>query len=164
MTLVDALRSYFQGERALGMFLVVAGLVVLGALYGVWRTQPAPFALGLGVPLVLFALAATAGGAVLERRSADQIARFTIEARERPAELVAAEKSRMARVNANWPRLKIAWIALAIVGFALVNALKRDGATGVGLALVLLAAFLTTVDVFAERRAHLYAAALEAHR
>jgi hypothetical protein len=161
-TLVDAVRIYVGGERALGFALTAVGALALAAIYFVWRTQPTSFAAGFAIPLVVFALGAGVGGAFLERRSTDQIARFSLEARERPAELVAAETARMTRVNANWPRIKLVWAALASIGFVLLLAVKRDGASGVGLALVLVAALLTSVDVFAERRARIYTAALGA--
>ena len=78
-----------------------------------------------------------------------------------PAELAATEGERMAKVNANWPRLKIAWAVIGILAMGMMLFVKQGWAEGLGLGLMLIVTLLFFVDVFGERRAVPYTDALE---
>lgn len=161
-TLPAALDVYFRGERDLGAALAVAGVVLAIGCFWVWRTQEGSFAWGLLVPLVLGAVGFGAGGVFLAMRSDKQRVDLGAQVSADPKTLVTTEIPRMEKVNQIWPRAKIAWTVIILASLVLLMAVKRDWSTGVGLGLLLLATFLFFVDVFAERRAEPYTAALVA--
>lgn len=160
MELTSVLRDYFGGERQLGVGLVVFGMLALGGAVWVWRTQAGAFAVWLLVPLIAAAAVFGVGGTVLAVRSQAQIVALTAQLETKPDKVIAAETVRMATVNANWPRLKAIWAVVTIVALVLLLAVRREWASGFGLALLLLATTLFFVDVFAERRAAAYTTAL----
>jgi len=107
-------------------------------------------------------LGAAIGGVVFALKTDAQVADLMARLADDPSALVASESARMVKVNANWPRLKLAWGVIAIGALVLLLAIKREWSTGLGLALVLLVAVLFFMDVFAERRAAPYTEALAA--
>jgi len=160
MPFVEALQTYFRAERDVGLALAVLGVVFLAAAVWVHRTQTGGFALGLLVPAALVGLAFTAGGLFLANRSQLQIAAFAERAEQAPAAFLADELPRMERVNANWPRIKLVWTLGIVAALVLLQVVRREWATGLGLALLVTLGVLFCVDVFAERRAEVYTAAL----
>lgn len=160
MDLEAVMVTYFRGEKQLALALVALGVVLLGAALWVWRTQSGPFAWWLLVPLAVLGVGALGGGAAFARKTDVQVAALTAELAARPAALVAAESARMEKVNANWPRLKLAWAVIAILAIVLLEVVKRDWSSGLGLALMLIATLGFFIDVFAERRAVPYTEAL----
>lgn len=161
MSFIDVLQEYFRGEKQVGVMLAVVGVGLLVGAYWVFRTQVGGFAWGLVVPLAIVGLAFGGGGAFLASRSDRQITELAAEYERAPDELLAAEAPRMAKVNANWPRLKIAWSVVIVVAIVLLEVVRRDWATGLGLALLLVMTILFFTDVFAERRAIIYTEALD---
>lgn len=161
MSFVDVLQEYFRGEKQVGVMLAVVGAAFLAGAVWVFRTQAGGFAWGLAVPLVLVGLAFGGGGTFLALRSDRQITELSARYQSEPDAFLADEVPRMERVNANWPRVKIAWTAVITVALVLLMAVRRDWASGVGLALLLVMTVLFFTDVFAERRAAVYTRALE---
>ena len=164
MQLLEALTTYFRGERGIGMALVPVGFALLALAFYLWRTQSGGFMWGLVAPLVVLGLAGAAGGAGLVIRTDAQVAELTAQHAEDPAAMASAEAERMEKVNANWPRLKIVWLVLAAAAFTLLFVVKKDWAVGLGLALLLTSTLGMWIDVFAERRAEPYTQALERAR
>jgi hypothetical protein len=110
---------------------------------------------------LLAGLAFGGGGAFLAVRSDRQIAELAARYEQDPRALVAEEVPRMAKVNANWPRVKLTWTVVIAVALVLLMVVRRDWASGLGLALLLLSIILFFTDIFAERRAAPYTKALE---
>lgn len=161
LNLTESLQAYFRGEQHLGIGLAVFGVLALAAAFWVWRTQVGAFAWWLVIPLALVGAGAGIGGAALAVKTQAQVAGLTAQLETEPTALVTAEVSRMARVNANWPRLKAAWSVVIVVALVLLVFVHREWASALGLALLLTATMLFVVDVFAERRAGVYMATLE---
>jgi hypothetical protein len=161
MSLADVMQEYFRGERQLGLGLAGLGLALGVAAVWVWRTQKGTFGSWLWVAGALLSLVLVSGGVALALRTGRQVADLT-EQLERDSEaMVAAERARMASVNANWPRLKLGWGALTLVALVLLLVLHREWSTALGLTLMFVATTLFFVDVFAQRRAGVYTQALE---
>jgi asparagine N-glycosylation enzyme membrane subunit Stt3 len=161
MELIDVLHEYFRGEKNTGLLLVPIGALILSAAVVLWRTETGGFMWGLVAPLILLGLFATAVGTGLAIRTDTQVAELERQHREDPTAMVAAERTRMAAVNANWKRFEIAWTVIAIVAFGLFWGVERPWARGLGVALLLMAALLMLLDTFAERRADVYTRGLE---
>lgn len=164
MNLTESLQTYFRGEQQLGIALAVFGVLALAAAFWVWRTQTGAFAWWLVVPLAIMGLGTGAGGTALAVKTRSQVASLTAQLQTAPEALVTAEVSRMARVNANWPRLKVAWSIVIVAALALLLLVRREWASALGLSLLLLSTTLFFVDVFAERRATGYTTALQQAR
>jgi hypothetical protein len=164
MSFTEILQEYFRGERQTGCGLAVVGVGLLAGALWVFRTQTGGFAWGLLAPLAFVGLAFGGGGTFLALRSDKQITELAARYERDPATLLAEEVPRMERVNANWPRLKIAWTVVIGVALTLLVVVRRDWASGLGLALLLVATILLFLDVFAERRAILYTHALDQAR
>lgn len=159
--LTESLQTYFRGELLVGIGLTVVGVLVLVAAFWLWRTQSGAFAWWLVVPLTVMGLGAGAGGAVFAVKTQAQVARLVTQLETEPQALVAAELSRMEGVNANWPRVKIAWSIVIVVALVLLLFVHREWASALGLCLLLMTTTLFFTDVFAERRAAIYTSALE---
>jgi len=164
MSFVEILQEYFRGEKHLGIALAVVGVAALAGAFWVFRTQSGAFAWGLLVPLAIVGAAFVGGGAFLAIRSDRQITELTAQYEKDPGALLAAEVPRMERVNANWPRIKIAWSVVTVIALALLLAVRREWAPAVGLSLLAVTTTLLFTDVFAERRALIYTRALEQAR
>lgn len=157
---LDVMTEYFRGEKMLAWAFVAIGVVLLGFAIFVFRSHTGGFRLGLAIPLAIVGVLATAAGPFFAKRN-DALAR-DIAARysDDPAELARAETLRMEKVNANWPRLKIVWALIALCSIGLLIFVKQDWASGLGLALLLIATLFFAVDVLGERRAVVYTDAL----
>jgi hypothetical protein len=147
---------YFKGEKNLGYFLIVLGIAVLVFAGYLWQGHRDWLAYGMIIPLLLFGLAGIGGGAGLAYRTDRQIAALTnLYQTDKPA-FAAQEAARMQKVNANWPRLKLAYAVIIVISLGLFFLVKKDWATGLSLALILICSMLLIVDVFAEKRAIIY--------
>lgn len=162
MTFIDILHEYFRGERQIGVTLAVVGVGLVAGAVWVIRTQTGSFVWGLAGPLVIVGLAFGGGGAFLAIRTDKQVAALEAQMEKDASVVYATELPRMAKVNANWPRIKIAWTVSIVIALGLLMAVDRDWAKGLGLALLAICTILFFTDVFAERRAIIYTRALEA--
>lgn len=161
MDFVDVMHTYFRGEKFLGVVLVPVGLVALGFAIHLWRAHSGGFMWAMMVPLVLAGVGFAAGGTFLAVKTGKQVADLEQQYREAPAEMLAQERKRMDKVNANWPRLKMAWAVLIAISLTLLLAVRKDWVQGLALAFLLLASFMMALDMFAERRAEIYTAGLQ---
>lgn len=161
MELLAALETYFRGERATGMLLVPVGLLLLALAFWCWRNEPGAFGLSLAIPLAVLGLAGAAGGAGLAIKTDAQVSALIAQHAREPGPMAQAELVRMERVNANWPRLKAAWLVVGLIALGLLMLGGREWTHGLGLALIAACALLFFVDTFAERRAEPYTRALE---
>ena len=91
-----------------------------------------------------------------------QVEAIESELQREPGAMLANERPRMQKVNANWPIYIEMWTSMLLVGLGLRCGLKADWAHGVGPALILIGGMGFLIDGFAERRARPYTAALEA--
>lgn len=162
MPFLDAMQTYFRGERieALG-FILPAGLVLIAFAAVALRAERGGFAWGLSIPLALFGAVAVIVGLSVGLRTPAQVAEIQAGYATDPAAMVADELPRMEKVNQAWPAYISAWAAFVIIGFGLRFGIKSDWAHGLGPALMLVGAIGFLIDGFAERRARPYTQALQ---
>ncbi len=155
----DALLTYFDGERHAGIaaaLVGVLGLVFAGAL-SLPRWDLRAFALALGV----LGLVDLALGVGLYLKTGPQVTALLERLASEPAGFYASEGLRMAKVQKNFVVLELVWVAIMLGGAVTAIAQKhRAIPCGVGLALVMNAAFLLAFDLVAERRGAVYLTAL----
>lgn len=161
MDLHDAIHAYFRGERQLGLLLGLFGITALGMGWHVLSSMSGGFQRGLSVTLLLLGLGFLGGGTVLAMKSGPQAERLEAALAQQGEPALRAELTRMARVNANWSRVKAAWTVILVMGLALIWLNRWDLPTGVAVALVAMAGLLMYTDTSAERRAQVYTTALE---
>jgi hypothetical protein len=162
--LADVMQEYFRGERQLGVGLSILGIALAFAAGWVWRTQKSTFGLWLWLAGALLALGFVIGGITLAVKTDRKVAELRRRLDVDRSSVVASESTRMAVVNANWPRLKLAWGGLTIVALVLLLVVRKEWAAALGSSLMFVVTTLFFVDVFAERRAASYVDALERAR
>jgi hypothetical protein len=157
---LGVMHGYFRGEKLLAWGFLGLGLVMLCFAIWVLRSQAGGFRLGLAIPLALVGVLMIVAGPLFAAHN-DRLAK-DIEQRAAadPAALVQVEGERMAKVNANWPRAKMAWAVIALLSLGVILFVERDWAVGLALALLVFTTMLMFVDVFGERRAVPYTDAL----
>lgn len=159
---LDVLHEYFRGEKLAGSALAVLGAVLLAGAWWVAKTQAGEFGAWMRWGLVVVGGLLLVGGAGLVFKTGPQVADLVARAASDPNGMIADELARMAKVNANWPRLELAWAVIAAAAFVLVLVLRRQWSEALGLVLLLTTTTLMFTDVFGARRAVVYTAALEA--
>jgi hypothetical protein len=158
MDIADALTSYFGAERLTGIVFAAYGVVLFGFAAFLYHAHDGPFMWSIAVPLAIIGLLAAGGGGWLAAKTGPQLEAL----RALPApDLLAAELPRMAKVNANWLRLEIAWTVIIVGSLAMMWLGRREWTSGLSLALLIAASSAMVLDVLAERRAKVYTAALE---
>jgi hypothetical protein len=162
MDFVDAMQAYFAGEKLTGLLFAAYGIALLGGAAWIHRTHEGGFKWGIVIPLGLLGLGALVGGAALAWKTGPQVDALVALYRADVTTFVAQELPRMQKVNANWVRLEAAWTVLIVLALVLLWFVKRDWVTGMALGLLLAGTSAMLLDVFAERRAHVYTARIEA--
>jgi len=161
VTFLEAVEVYFRGERQTGIALIPIGIAMLVFGIYLWRWSGGGLGKGMGIPLAIAGLAAVIGGGFLARTVSARQASLTSAHAEAAEVPISQERERMTKVNENWKVLKFAWTGLMMLGIALVLLVKKDWVHGLALALICLTALAFVVDVFAEKRARVYADTLE---
>lgn len=163
MKLIEAMNSYFQGEKIEALvFILPIGLLCL--VFGGWLVsdQHGGFARGVAVPFLLMGLVMTGVGGVVGFRTPTQVEKLQTAIADSPGPALQAERARVTRINGAWAKYLFIWAAFGVIGLALRFATRGDFTQGLGIALVFFSGVGLLVDGFAERRAHAYAEALSA--
>jgi hypothetical protein len=163
MKLLEAMTTYFQGEKIEALvFIVPIGLMSL--VFGGWllSENSGGFTRGLAIPFLVMGLVCTGVGGIVGFRTPSQVAALQAGLATSPDETLSQERARMEKVNRAWPVYLAVWAAFGVVGLALRFATKGDFTQGLGIGLVFFCGVCLVIDGFAERRARPYTAALEA--
>lgn len=155
----DAILEYFTGEKLAGVTVAVVGAVGLVAA-GVlmmprWELRP------MAAVLAVMGLLELTVGVGLWLKTGPQVESLLALQASDPARMLAEEGARMTKVQANFVRLEVLWVALMAAAAAVVLTQKgRPTLWAVCLGLALHAAFMLVFDAVAERRGAVYLAAL----
>lgn len=158
----ERLTRYFAGEQRTGVFAASFGLLSLGAGIGLWAAG-GRLERGAAVPLWVMGTLQLALGLALSLRTPRQVKRLDAQLTDAPAELAAAERERMHRVNSRWWLYRAVEVSVAFSGILVAGAggaTDTSAAVGVGFALVGEALVMLLIDHFAEARAGEYESAL----
>jgi hypothetical protein len=163
MRLHDAMVTYFQGEKIEALVFILP-LGLLGLVFGGWLLSEGDggFSRGVAIPFLVMGLIMTVVGGVVGYRTPSQVAALhpVVESGSEPG--LSVERARMERVNRAWTKYVVLWALFGVVGLGLRFGTRGDFTQGLGISLVFFSGLCLMVDGFAERRAHVYAAALEA--
>lgn len=153
-----SMEDYFEGERAAGYVFFGQGLVSMGTSAFLFTRQN-DMSRGAAYPVVVVgALEATVGLALMIRTS-KQIAERRKQIAAEPAKFRQDEQKRMKRVIGQFVFLEIVEVASVVTGIGLVTGgelTKKPFLTGIGAGLAVQGAALLGLDFLAERRGQRY--------
>lgn len=157
--MINQMNCYFGAEKQESLIFVAVGLVALGI--SVWLWLNGHRLKSMAYPLVVIALMQIVVGASIYLRTETQLSNLSAQLAANPAALKAEETTRMQTAMKNFSMYKAVEMVLLIVGVGMIAFLQRhDIAAGIGVGLVLQAAFTLTLDIFAEARGSDYLSAI----
>lgn len=157
--MINTMSSYFSAEKQESLIFMAVGLLAIGI--GVWLWMNGHRLKSMAYPLVIIAFLQIVVGGSVYLRTDTQLSTLSAQLQANPAELKAEETTRMQTVMNNFSIYKAVEMLLLIVGVGVIATLQRhDMAAGIGVGLVLQAAFTLTLDVFAEARGAEYLSAI----
>ena len=158
--MMNDMSSYFVAEKQESVIFVVVGLLAIGL--SIWLWMNGHRLKSMAYPLVIIALMQIVVGGTVYLRTDTQVSTLSIQFQTDPEALKAEEGTRMQSVMKNFSSYKSIEMLLLIVGVGMIAFLQRyDVAAGIGVGLVLQAAFTLTLDIFAEARGADYLSAVQ---
>jgi hypothetical protein len=159
--MIKDMSSYFSAEKQESLLFIAVGLVAIGTTAWLWmhghRLK------SMAYPLVTIALLQILVGGSVYLRTDAQLSALSVQLLANPAALKVEETTRMRAVMKNFSIYKAVEMVLLVVGVGVIAFLQRyDIAAGIGVGLVLQAAFTLALDIFAEARGADYLSALHA--
>jgi hypothetical protein len=157
--MINQMNSYFGAEKQESLIFVAVGLIAIGI--SVWLWMNGHRLKSMAYPLVAIALMQMVVGGSVYLRTETQLSALSAQLAANPGALKAEETTRMQTVMKNFSIYKAVEMVLLIVGIGMIAFLQRhDIAAGIGVGLVLQAAFTLTLDIFAEARGADYLSAI----
>ena len=158
--MINNMSSYFVAEKQESVIFIVVGLLAIGL--SVWLWMNGHRLKSMAYPLVVIALMQMVVGGLVYLRTDSQLSTLSAQMQVNPAAFKAEESTRMETVLNNFSIYKAVEMLLLIVGVGMIAFLQRnDMAAGIGVGLVLQAAFTLTLDIFAEARGADYLSAVQ---
>lgn len=158
--MINNMSSYFVAEKQESMIFIVVGLLAIGL--SIWLWMNGHRLKSMAYPLVVIALMQIVVGASVYVRTHSQLSTLSAQLQVNPAAFKAEESTRMETVMKNFSIYKAVEMLLLIVGVGMIAFLQRyDMAAGIGIGLVLQAAFTLALDIFAEARGADYLSAVQ---
>jgi membrane protein YdbS with pleckstrin-like domain len=143
--------DYFVAEKQESVIFVVVGLLAIG--FSLWLWMNGHRLKSMAYPLVVIALMQIVVGGTVYLRTDSQVSTLSAQLQVNPAALKAQETARMETVMKNFSIYKSIEMLLLIMGVGMIAFFQHhDVAAGIGVGLVLQAAFTLTLDIFAETR------------
>jgi len=158
--MINNLSSYFVGEKQESVIFIAVSLLAIGL--SVWLWMNGHRLKSMAYPLVVIGLMQMVVGGTVYFRTDAQVSTLSAQLQLNPAALKAEETTRMQTVMDNFSVYKAIEMLLLIVGVGMIAFLRRhDMAAGIGVGLVLQAAFTLALDIFAEARGADYLSAVQ---
>ncbi|CAN7593562.1 hypothetical protein [Acidovorax delafieldii] len=159
--MINHMSSYFAAEKQESLIFIAVGLLAI--CISTWLWMNGHRLKSMAYPLVAIALMQMVVGASVYLRTDTQLSSLSVQLKANPAALKAEETTRMQKVMKNFSIYKAVEMLLLVIGVGLIATLHRqDMAAGIGVGLVLQAAFTLTLDIFAEARGADYLSAIGA--
>lgn len=157
--MIQAMNDYFGAEKNESLLFIAVGVVACGV--AIWLWSQGHRLKTMAFPLVAVALIQVVVGGSVYFRTDSQVAQLQQKLSASPAELKTIETARMEQVMQRFVNYKRIEIALILLGICLMIFLRRsDIAVGIGSGLMIQAAFMLCLDLFAETRGEDYLKAL----
>lgn len=157
--MINHMNSYFSAEKQESLIFIAVGLLAIGI--SVWLWMNGHRLKSMAYPLVAIAVMQIVVGASVYLRTDVQLSTLSVQLNANPAALKTEETNRMQTVMKNFSIYKAVEMVLLIIGVGMIAFLQRhDLAAGIGVGLVLQAAFTLTLDIFAQARGADYLSAI----
>ncbi|MEN9314712.1 MAG: hypothetical protein RIS35_1105 [Pseudomonadota bacterium] len=158
--MINNMSSYFVAEKQESLIFIAVGLLAIGL--GLWLWMNGHRLKSMAYPLVVIAVMQIVVGGTVYLRTDQQLSTLSAQLQVDPEALKVEETARMQTVMKNFSTYKAIEMLLLMVGVAMIALLQRnDVAAGIGVGLVLQAAFTLTLDLFAEARGADYLSAVQ---
>jgi hypothetical protein len=158
--MINNMNSYFVAEKQESVIFMAVGLLAIGL--SVWLWMNGHRLKSMAYPLVVIGLMQMVVGGTVYLRTDSQVSTLIAQLQVNPAAAKAAETTRMQTVMKNFSIYKSIEMLLLIIGLGMIAfAQRHDMAAGIGVGLVLQAAFTLTLDLFAEARGADYLSAVQ---
>ena len=158
--MINNMNSYFVAEKQESVIFMAVGLLAIGL--SVWLWMNGHRLKSMAYPLVVIGLMQMVVGGTVYLRTDSQVSTLIAQLQVNPAAAKAAETTRMQTVMNNFSIYKSIEMLLLIIGVGVIAFVQRhDMAAGIGVGLVLQAAFTLTLDLFAEARGADYLSAVQ---
>jgi hypothetical protein len=149
--MMNNMSDYFVAEKQESVIFVVVGLLAIG--FSLWLWMNGHRLKYMAYPLVVIALMQIVVGGTVYLRTDSQVSTLSAQLQVNPAAFKAEETARMETVMKNFSIYKSIEMLLLIMGVGMIAFFQRHDVTaGIGVGLVLQAAFTLTLDIFAETR------------
>ena len=149
--MMNNMSDYFVAEKQESVIFVVVGLLAIGFSLWLWMNENR--LKSMAYPLAVIALMQIVVGGTVYLRTDSQVSTLSAQFQVNPAALKAEETARMETVMKNFSIYKSIEMLLLIMGVGMIAFFQRhDVVAGIGVGLVLQAAFTLTLDIFAETR------------
>jgi uncharacterized membrane protein HdeD (DUF308 family) len=149
--MLNALNNYFVAEKQESVIFIVVGLLAI--VFSVWLWMNGLRLKSMAYPLVVIAMMQIVVGSTIYLRTDSQVSTLSTQLQVNPAALKTDETARMETVMKNFSIYKAIEMLMLIMGVVMIAFFQRhDVAAGIGVGLVLQAAFTLTLDIFAETR------------
>ena len=149
--MMNNMSDYFVAEKQESVIFVVVGLLAIG--FSLWLWMNGHRLKYMAYPLVVIALMQIVVGGTVYLRTDSQVSTLSAQLQVNPAAFKAEETARMETVMKNFSIYKSIEMLLLIMGVGMIAFFQRhDVAAGIGVGLILQAAFTLTLDIFAETR------------
>ena len=159
--MINNMSSYFVAEKQESVIFIIVALLAIG--FSLWLWMNGHRLKSMAYPLVVIALMQIVVGGTIYLRTDTQLSALSAQLQMNPAALKAEETARMQTVMKNFSIYKSIEMLLLIIGVGMIAFLQHhDMAAGIGIGLVLQAAFTLTLDIFAEARGADYLSAVRA--
>ena len=157
--MLQQMNDYFSAEKHESLLFVAVGIAAI--VLSVWLWSGGHRLKAMAFPLVAIALIQLVVGGTVFLRTDTQVAQLQQTLSTAPAEFKAAEIKRLDVVMKNFTTYKTIEVALIALGACLVVLKRRhDSAVAVGAGLLMQAALMLILDLFAEARGDAYLLAL----
>ena len=156
MDFINHLQAYFSSEKNLGLFLIPLGIILIAFAVYLWYAHKSPLGCGMLIPILLVGILGIGMGIGLAYQSQQRLNELPQSYQTDKNAFIERELPRMEKVLQNFPRLKMAWIIIIVIGLILICFVKKDWLSGLSMALILICAIFLIIDTFAEIRAEIY--------
>jgi hypothetical protein len=156
----EQLINYFTAEKQESIFFVLVGAAAIIVSIYLWKNDSTYKS--MMYPLTAIALIQIVVGSSVYLRTDNQIATLTKQLQENSQHYRTEETARMTIVNNNFTLYKYIEITLLSIGVILTFVVSRSSdwyAAAIGL--IIQSGLMLVMDLFAERRAHEYAAKIQ---
>lgn len=155
---MDSIDLYFRAEKLESLLFLGMGVVAMGTAAWLLSSHRSALTTGLALPLVLVGLIQLAVGGTVYARTNQQVSELQALYTSAPARFAAVEGPRMAQAQQHFQVYKLIEMAFVLVGTGLLYFRQhQDFWLGLGLGMLLQGTGMLAADLFAERRAAVYA-------